>query len=324
VDLAVAKSFFVFVFIFGSDRFSCSQLKLENFLDALEDAKKALELDKSSSLAILRKGEALFELGEFEGALKAFEEGEKLDAQKFAIWIRKAKAELATDGEAAEEKKEEKQEEKKLVEEKKAAPPVKIRHEWYQTDSGVVVTIFCKNLKAEQITTNITNTQFDLSIKLDNSSTYEQSWELFGEIRAEETKQTIYGTKVEFVLAKTLGIRWGSLEKTEEAKPAEIMNKPTTFTEKKKVNWDKYLAEQDLNDDDPLNKVFKDIYGNGSEEQRRAMQKSYVESGGTVLSTNWEDVGKKKVEVSPPDGMIAKKWSSDEVVAEGGTKKEKK
>ncbi len=53
------------------------------------------------------------------------------------------------------------------------------------------------------------------------------------------------------------------------------------------------------------------------------MMKSYQESGGTVLSTNWEDVGKKKVEVSPPDGMIAKKWGTDEVVAEGG-KKEKK
>lgn len=67
--------------------------------------------------------------------------------------------------------------------------------------------------------------------------------------------------------------------------------------------------------------MFKDIFGKGSDDQRRAMMKSYQESGGTVLSTNWEDVGKKKVEVSPPDGMIAKKWGTDEVIAEGGKKK---
>ena len=32
------------------------------------------------------------------------------------------------------------------------------------------------------------------------------------------------------------------------------------------------------------------------------------ESGGTVLSTNWSEVGKEKVEVKPPDGMEFKKW----------------
>lgn len=33
-----------------------------------------------------------------------------------------------------------------------------------------------------------------------------------------------------------------------------------------------------------------------------------VESNGTVLSTNWKDVGQKKVEGTPPDGMELKKW----------------
>ena len=32
---------------------------------------------------------------------------------------------------------------------------------------------------------------------------------------------------------------------------------------------------------------LKDIYGRGSDEQRKAMIKSFTESGGTVLSTNW-------------------------------------
>lgn len=41
---------------------------------------------------------------------------------------------------------------------------------------------------------------------------------------------------------------------------------------------------------------------------RRAMNKSFQESGGTVLSTNWSEVGKGQVDVKPPDGMEFKKW----------------
>lgn len=33
-----------------------------------------------------------------------------------------------------------------------------------------------------------------------------------------------------------------------------------------------------------------------------------VESNGTVLSTDWKEVGAKKIESTPPDGMELKKW----------------
>jgi len=38
------------------------------------------------------------------------------------------------------------------------------------------------------------------------------------------------------------------------------------------------------------------------------MNKSFMESGGTVLSTNWKEVGSKPVDVKPPDGMEYKQW----------------
>ena len=44
--------------------------------------------------------------------------------------------------------------------------------------------------------------------------------------------------------------------------------------------------------------------------QMRAMNKSYMESGGTVLSTNWEEIGKEKTPVKPPEGMEFKKWNA--------------
>jgi len=36
--------------------------------------------------------------------------------------------------------------------------------------------------------------------------------------------------------------------------------------------------------------------------------KSYVESNGTALSTNWKEVGAGKVETKPPQGMEARKF----------------
>lgn len=64
----------------------------------------------------------------------------------------------------------------------------------------------------------------------------------------------------------------------------------------------------DYEDADPVNGFFKKLYAGASDETRRAMMKSYQESNGTALSTNWEEVRKGPVETTPPEGMEAKKW----------------
>ena len=70
--------------------------------------------------------------------------------------------------------------------------------------------------------------------------------------------------------------------------------------------------EDDLEDagGDPANAFFKKLFKGSSPEVQRAMMKSYTESNGTALSTNWEEVSKGKVETSPPDGMEARKWGT--------------
>lgn len=64
----------------------------------------------------------------------------------------------------------------------------------------------------------------------------------------------------------------------------------------------------DMEDGDPVNGFFQQLYKNSDPDTRRAMMKSYSESNGTALSTDWSSVSKAPVETSPPDGMEAKKW----------------
>lgn len=89
-----------------------------------------------------------------------------------------------------------------------------------------------------------------------------------------------------------------------------------------KKNWDALTTtilsseKEKTSDEDPnvggdaaLNSFFQKIFADADEDTKRAMMKSYSESGGTTLSTNWDEVRKGKVEVKPPQGAEWKKWN---------------
>ena len=88
---------------------------------------------------------------------------------------------------------------------------------------------------------------------------------------------------------------------------------------KNKKNWDKIdkeITKEESKDkpegDVALNALFKQIYERADENTRRAMIKSYQTSGGTVLSTNWDEVAKKDYEGKDrPEAPEGQMWVKD-------------
>ena len=224
-------------------------------------------------------------------------------------------------------------------------PASSIRHEWYQQNETVIVTLFAKGIPKDKATVDIKASSLSISFPLPTGSDYDLSLDpLFAEIDPAQSSYKIMSTKAEFNLKKvTAGQKWHSLEgtgpiSTDETKDTDEGVKRAILADRQKADgpsyptssktgpkdWDKLASdltskkpkgngegdedEYDGEEGDPVNKFFSTLYKDADPDTRRAMMKSYQESNGTALSTNWAEVKKGEVETSPPDGMEAKKW----------------
>ena len=81
-------------------------------------------------------------------------------------------------------------------------------------------------------------------------------------------------------------------------------------------NYIKEINEQEKEDatkdgNEGMWRLFRDIYAKGNEETRRAMIKSFQTSGGTVLSTNWNEVKDKDYEGKDrPEAPQGQEWAT--------------
>lgn len=199
----------------------------------------------------------------------------------------------------------------------------KYRHEHYQKPEELIVTIFAKGIPGNNVTVEFGEQILSVTINVPEEDAYHFQPRLFGKIQPEKCKYAVLSTKVEIRLVKAESINWPSLEYSKETAVAPKVNVSSVGSQKptypssmpKKMDWDKLEAqvkeeekEEKLDGDAAVNRLFQDIYLSADEDMRRAMSKSFIESNGTVLSTDWKEVGSKKVEGSAPEGMEVKKW----------------
>ncbi|XP_031261518.1 protein SGT1 homolog B-like [Pistacia vera] len=314
-----------------------ANIKLLNFTEAVSDANKAIKLDSSMPKAYLRKATACMKLEEYQTAKAALETGATLSPgeSRFTNLIEECNERIAE--ECGDLQKDLSEKPPTDVSTRDAQPelnfpnqgtviPVakpKFRHEHYQKPEEVVVTIFAKGIPAKSVSVDFGEQILSVSIDVPGEEAYHFQPRLFGKIIPTKCRYDVLSTKVEIRLAKAEPIHWTALEFTKENPVLQRVNvssvtgsqRPTYPSSKPTKDWDKLEAQvkkeekdEKLDGDAALNKFFQDIYADADEDTRRAMKKSFVESNGTVLSTNWKEVGSKKVEGSPPDGMEMKKW----------------
>ncbi|XP_034614293.1 protein SGT1 homolog isoform X3 [Trachemys scripta elegans] len=259
-------------------------------------------------MAFLRKGISEYHIKNYASALESFKEGQKLDNvdTSFTIWIKRCEETLNTGSQT------------EMTTEQQTQPS-KIKYDWYQTESQVIVTLMIKNAQKDDIRIQFSEKELNALVRLPSGEDYNLKLVLLHSIVPEQSTFKVLSTKIEIKMKKPEAIRWEKLEgkgdspklKQYTSDSKHLYPSSSHYTR----NWDKLVVEikeeeknEKLEGDAALNKLFQQIYSDGTDEVKRAMNKSFMESGGTVLSTNWSDVGKRKVDVNPPDDMEWKKF----------------
>jgi len=286
--------------------------------EALAAARRAIELDPGCTAGHHAAGAALGALGEWSEAREHFARS----GVDESAWPRGARQVAPAGAPGAEQA-------------GGGAPPPgsrnrgAYRHEWYQTASAVTLGVLVKGCPEDAVSVAFEEESVRVAIAaLGEKPDFALDLRLHGRVVPGECSFAVLSSRVEVRLAKATGATWAALESAEGGRGAPAaggaggaggaaagLPQPYSTSSKSAKDWNGLEAElgreeDKLEGDAALQKLFQDIYLKGNEETRRAMNKSFQESNGTVLSTNWGEVGAGQVDAKPPDGMEARRFPS--------------
>ena len=282
--------------------------ELNDHKKALEDYESGLKLNSKSFELKFKQGVSFFKLSEFEEADKSFRNALVLsdsleEREKLLLWQNKTQLEVDNI---------KKEKEKKIGD-------IKFSYNWYQNDNSVIVTLDCnKIINKFTYKVEFSPTLFKVVMNENNNNIYKlYELDLYLEIDPEKCTYKLLTQKIELTLEKKeKGKSWITLDSksanTIQSYPSSNKNK----TDFNKINKD---IEKELKDDksnpegnDAMMSLFKEIYANANEDTKKAMIKSYSTSGGTVFSTNWDEVKVKdyagRDRPTAPDGQL---WADE-------------
>ncbi|NWU96381.1 SGT1 protein, partial [Upupa epops] len=153
----------------------------QKYIDAIADAKKSLELKPKNAAALLRKGLGEYHTKNYASALESFREGQRLDNvdDTFSTWIKRCeemlnvfKARLA------------------------GALSTLVWHDWYQTESQVIVTIMIKNARKDDVSVQFSEKEMNASVRLPSGEDYNLKLVLLHSIVPEQSTFKVLSTKV--------------------------------------------------------------------------------------------------------------------------------
>jgi suppressor of G2 allele of SKP1 len=170
-----------------------------------------------------------------------------------------------------------------------AAPPsFPVRTDTYQTAKTCAVVLYTKGHQVANLVTHPETDSLTIEMEIDGTPAV-KAWKFFGNVDPASIKVSAGRATTEITLAKASPGNWARVE----ADAAELAKLYERWSQMKAPK-----EEEEKNDD--LDHFFQKIYKDASPEAQRAMMKSFTESQGTVLSTNWEDIGNRHVDPQPP------------------------
>jgi suppressor of G2 allele of SKP1 len=108
-----------------------------------------------------------------------------------------------------------------------------VRHDWYQSDDKVVITVMLKNAAEKNYKCDISESQVHL-----HADNYELLLDLLHPVCPDKSSHKATPHKVEINLIKKDFVRWSALEMKEEEKKAAAVTKS-----KKPDDWEKIAKE---------------------------------------------------------------------------------